>query len=1229
MRRGVLRIFVSSTFQDFQTERDRMAAEVYPELEALCAARGVSLHVIDLRWGVSIEDAEENRTASICLDEIRRCQELSPDMNFLIMASDWYGTQMLPEAISPDEWAKLTDSPSPLNPGDYYIQDLNDIGERFILRPRRETGHSREDERQAREILERLAAERLSPEAARKYGISVTEQEIDAGYLSLDPDAESRKNTFLMIKVRPEALTAKMDARHKRGAALCGRLEETVRQEEERGEGRRPSRLCVYQAGEDAYLSAARSFLGDAVRRLLDSMEAADGGDTASASWRRLAEGSIRDYIDRPGLQKTEDFLLSQSGRTVLLVGESGTGKSWFLRSLALKLAARGTVTAALFNDLDPRGRELGRTLDILAEQLEAAGVLSPSTPKEKDSEEPARRFLKRLKKASAHRPVAIILDSLDAAADYRAADAQLFQTALPRNVTFLVSARSTADLRVPCPGLTVCELPPLAGGEGVSLLSQLLEKRGRRLQASQRLDAENILSPDVTALEIELLARRCQNLRSGEPFPYQTRPNLQTLVGDILFREGRDDYRTLRRHAVGYLALSSYGLSETELLDLLSQDAAVRTEVERQRRRVKEAEWESATVPRDTHERIPGVLWSILYWEIRAFLTETDTEGAPLMQLRHWRLREEALHKISEERTGLLRIMMAYFGDQGWITGDGTLGNRRKIQEWFPVCQSLGEIGRMDHALGDPLCADAFVRCGMGAGLLDALTDAARRQEGRTDALTDRIQNMRRVLLGQNLLFRLYPDSFLPAALSELRLDADPERDLRKKRLLLRAAGRTRPIIPALTQKPMEQEDASGERELFFPELREDCAIGLRDDGIAAVCQDGQLWLMDTQRGIRFGAVYPVRYGKCSLYWNRGGDTLTVRYEKRRLRFTEENGTLIRQGEETRCRDWGDLTDEKTIPAAGGWNEADAHRRHGEYGETVAYLSGGEVNHRRLFYDPAYSFYYRIHGNLAAILLDGTALEIVNLASGRVVERKRMPGLTGAEWSPSGRLLLTIRQGCKLRLCPVDPARAVDDMPTAGSGFTESQARRVENYIGRMGMYLKDMIEGEDDAVTSPEEKALFGALSLRYGWTARYYCSPGKPCSVCVTLLKGGKRIWWEDTDAIRQKDALGVPLYPARGRNGLILTANGQSVFLDMETKSRRRAAPELLRSAVPEPPIYGTIRETYAMEMAKKLSLPIPAGRLPVPSDGAGTRFRMPCIMLSMSKLAKNSHVLTAA
>ena len=62
-----VRVFLSSTFRDMHAERDHLVKAVFPRLREWCAQRQLHLVDIDLRWGVTQEQAENNKVLEICL----------------------------------------------------------------------------------------------------------------------------------------------------------------------------------------------------------------------------------------------------------------------------------------------------------------------------------------------------------------------------------------------------------------------------------------------------------------------------------------------------------------------------------------------------------------------------------------------------------------------------------------------------------------------------------------------------------------------------------------------------------------------------------------------------------------------------------------------------------------------------------------------------------------------------------------------------------------------------------------------------------------------------------------------------------------------------------------------------------------------------------------------------------------------------------------------------------
>lgn len=68
-----IRIFISSTFQDMQAERDYLMTKIFPRLRLLAQKRDVSLVEIDLRWGIAKEEeGQSGKVVFTCLNEIEQ-----------------------------------------------------------------------------------------------------------------------------------------------------------------------------------------------------------------------------------------------------------------------------------------------------------------------------------------------------------------------------------------------------------------------------------------------------------------------------------------------------------------------------------------------------------------------------------------------------------------------------------------------------------------------------------------------------------------------------------------------------------------------------------------------------------------------------------------------------------------------------------------------------------------------------------------------------------------------------------------------------------------------------------------------------------------------------------------------------------------------------------------------------------------------------------------------------
>src|SRR5881275_1978382 len=69
-----VRVFLSSTFRDMHAERDHLVKVTFPRLRQRLLPFRVELTDIDLRWGITAEDALEGQALTLCLEQVDECR---------------------------------------------------------------------------------------------------------------------------------------------------------------------------------------------------------------------------------------------------------------------------------------------------------------------------------------------------------------------------------------------------------------------------------------------------------------------------------------------------------------------------------------------------------------------------------------------------------------------------------------------------------------------------------------------------------------------------------------------------------------------------------------------------------------------------------------------------------------------------------------------------------------------------------------------------------------------------------------------------------------------------------------------------------------------------------------------------------------------------------------------------------------------------------------------------
>lgn len=85
-----IKIFISSTFNDMQAERDVVMTRVSALINKTFAREGIFVQFIDLRWGVNTGDEETDKREALVLQQcIREIRESHPF--FIAFLGERYG----------------------------------------------------------------------------------------------------------------------------------------------------------------------------------------------------------------------------------------------------------------------------------------------------------------------------------------------------------------------------------------------------------------------------------------------------------------------------------------------------------------------------------------------------------------------------------------------------------------------------------------------------------------------------------------------------------------------------------------------------------------------------------------------------------------------------------------------------------------------------------------------------------------------------------------------------------------------------------------------------------------------------------------------------------------------------------------------------------------------------------------------------------------------------------
>ena len=767
------RIFVSSTFSDFIRERNALQRVVFPRLREYCRQSGAKFpgmeprfQAIDLRWGVAREAALDQQTMDICIQELQRCQELSPRPNFIVLMGNRYGWIPLPAQIQTDEFEELVQHFSTEerefiqgtvdlrkwqdgrrnDRRGWYRRDENAVPAEFVLQPRAIEFPADVDNDDRKRIQREEFADWTSVEnriaaaltaATRKadwpdndprrhkYERSATHQEIEHGALSTTDAEQHVFCYFRKIDGLPDDATAKgfrdFNADGTLDATATACLDWLANQ------------LDPAEAGPDSAIPAKHRFhyavpwqtlhgqkdtgvidvdaewqpspdLSEFCSRvetdlkvIIDHELESFQQETETQRETRLHSEFTAQHTERfvgreDMLQQIESWCIGDNSQPLIIAGVSGSGKT----ALMAKATERMQVTR-------PDALIIRRFIGATPGSTEVRTLLSGLCIELGEGELPAevsqlsREFEKRLEAAAATRPVLVFIDALDQlSAAENAHSLWWFPRKLPTGTKLIATVLDREDESGGCHRAagrmfpdSVVSLSGMSDDEGRQLLNEWLAGASRKLQPHQETIVLNGFRSSPWPLYLRTAFHEAKRWRSWET-PSPLANDISELLQNLFQRLSEPEYhgRLLVSRSLGYLAAARRGLTEDELLDVLSQEPD---------RAVLEEFRERSPDSPET-DRLPMVIWSRLFADLKENLAQRQAFGAAVLSFYHRQVLEAAQREFLEgsDRIRAHENLAKYFHAQNYWRE--SLEEQRERARRLPPTPRPANIRKVDE---------------------------------------------------------------------------------------------------------------------------------------------------------------------------------------------------------------------------------------------------------------------------------------------------------------------------------------------------------------------------------------------------------------------------------------------------------------------------------------------------------------------------------------------------
>ncbi|XP_077982250.1 NACHT domain- and WD repeat-containing protein 1-like isoform X2 [Glandiceps talaboti] len=677
LKSRTISIFVSACL-DSELERSVLMERVFPKLQRHCNEQGYELQFIDLHWGQRSEDMDDHSLLDYSLYELKECQKKSLGPNFLSLLNQKYNCQC-PRQILASAFEKLqgslTDSSEKQLMDEWYRRDDNSIPPMYVLQPVsgqiKKYKDTNKDVRLTAEAEWNSIQERIikilvnawSPQEQERYLCSIMEMEIEEGPLSSDSPTDAvmwSRRVFKDIESHTGDSTIRcyIDTTGDNNE-IDENMQERLNQLKNRlgskinegnilkfdiswsKNGVDPEGISEHAQYIDSLCSQSEAMLKALIDKTVCEVQTLEDETPVKKIHERLyselqqhskhCQELCQTFQGRQELlSQVEKYLSSDARHPLIIHGHTGCGKTALMAKSAAQCCKVINDCACIvrFVGATVETYSLGQLLRSICEQVAYLYGHHISVGS-KGADKLRKELPKILKKVQAKRPLVMIIDGIDEvkSSDYNELD--WIPKSLPPHVKMILSTSSDNS-----PGFNslksyltdsscFLEVPKMSSKEATAMCEEILKSNIRTLSAGQKKTLHDAINQSPLPLYVQLATHIASQWHSYN-ISNETvlTKNLKDEISAYLVHlERRFGVNTVK-HTLCYLTVAKHGLSDTEMLDLLSCDDLLLDEYFIYRRL--------------SVRRAPTILWTQIKKELAPFLTEHIVHGRSLRTWSH-----------------------------------------------------------------------------------------------------------------------------------------------------------------------------------------------------------------------------------------------------------------------------------------------------------------------------------------------------------------------------------------------------------------------------------------------------------------------------------------------------------------------------------------------------------------------------------------------------------------